>query len=544
MPRRDEKRFSLGRYVPLALACSATILAMLYLRLYPWLWVVIAAAGALTFLGIYDLIQQSHSVRRNYPITGLFRWLFEAIRPQIRQYLIEGDNEQAPFSRSQRSLVYARAKNEGSERAYGTQLDVYETGYEFMAHSVRPAPPADPAGFRILVGGDQCGRPYSASIFNISALSFGSLSANAILALNKGARLGGFAQDTGEGSISRYHERHEGDLIWEIGSGYFGCRTADGNFDPPGFAAKALSDQVKMVEIKLSQGAKPGHGGILPAAKVTREISATRGVPMGEDCLSPDRHRAFSTPIEMMHFIGRLRELSGGKPVGFKLCIGHPWEFMAIVKAMRETAILPDFIVVDGAEGGTGASPLEFMDHIGVPLREGLLFVHNTLVGASLRDRIRIGAAGKIVSAFDIASLMALGADWTNAARGFMFAIGCIQSLICNTNRCPTGVATQDPLRQRALVVEDKAGRVANFHRSTLRALSEMIAAAGLEHPAQIRPHHLVRRVGDAEIRLFSQLHVFLEPGELIEGKRKRTFYSHAWDLARPDSFELPSTGA
>ena len=544
MPRRDEKRFSLGRYVPFLLACLAAILATFYWSSYPWLWIVVAVAGALVLLGIYDLVQRSHSVRRNYPVTGIFRWLFEAIRPQIRQYLIEGDNEQSPFSRSQRSLVYARAKDEGSERAFGTLLDVYQGGYEFMAHSARPAPVADPATFRILVGGDQCDRPYSASIFNISALSFGSLSANAILALNKGAKLGGFAHDTGEGSISPYHERHGGDLIWEIGSGYFGCRTADGNFDAEGFAQKAVSEQVRMVEIKLSQGAKPGHGGILPAAKVTAEISATRGVPMGEDCLSPARHRAFSTPLEMMHFIARLRELSGGKPVGFKLCIGLPWEFMAIVKAMRETGIVPDFIVVDGAEGGTGASPLEFMNHIGVPLREGLLFVHNTLVGAGLRDRVRIGAAGKVVSGFDIAALMALGADWANAARGFMFAIGCVQSLICNTNRCPTGVATQEPLRQRALVVEDKAERVANFHRSTLRALSEMIAAAGLEHPAQIRPHHLVRRVGDAEIRLFSQLHVFLDPGELIEGKRKRTFYSHAWELARPDSFDLPSVEA
>ena len=305
------------------------MLAAFYLPRHPWLWIVVAGGGALTLLGLYDLIQRSHSVRRNYPITGLLRWLFEAIRPQVRQYLIEGDNEQSPFSRSQRSLVYARAKNEGSERAFGTQLDVYESGYEFIAHSTRPAPPADIASFRVLVGGDQCAQPYSASIFNISALSFGSLSANAILALNQGARLGGFAQDTGEGSISRYHARYGGDLIWEIGSGYFGCRTADGNFDPAGFAAKAVSEQVKMVEIKLSQGAKPGHGGILPAAKVTREISVTRGVPMGEDCLSPARHRAFSTPIEMMHFIARLRELSGGKPVGFKLCVGHPWEFMA-----------------------------------------------------------------------------------------------------------------------------------------------------------------------------------------------------------------------
>ncbi|HYU95641.1 MAG TPA: FMN-binding glutamate synthase family protein [Sphingomicrobium sp.] len=544
MPRRDETRISLLRYVPFALALAATVVAAFYWPAHRWLWIVVAGAGALVLLGTYDLVQRSHSVRRNYPITGIFRWLFEAIRPQIRQYLIEGDNEQSPFSRSQRSLVYARAKDEGSERAFGTQLDVYQGGYEFMAHSARPAPLADPAGFRILIGGDQCERPYSASIFNISALSFGSLSANAILALNKGARLGGFAHDTGEGSISRYHEQHGGDLIWELGSGYFGCRSADGNFDPPRFAAKAVSDQVKMIEIKLSQGAKPGHGGILPAAKVTHEISVTRGVPMGEDCLSPARHRAFSSPIEMMNFITQLRALSGGKPVGFKLCIGLPWEFMAIVKAIQETGVVPDFIVVDGAEGGTGASPLEFMNHIGVPLREGLLFVHNTLVGAGLRDRIRIGAAGKVVSAFDIAALMALGADWTNAGRGFMFALGCIQSLICNTNRCPTGVTTQDPLRQRGLVVEDKAQRVANFHRSTMRALSEMIAAAGLEHPAQIRPHHLVRRVGDAEIRLFSQLHVFLEPGELVEGRRKRSFYSHAWNLARPDSFDLPSPDA
>lgn len=543
-PRRNEKRLSLRRYLPFGLCVAATIAAALYTPRPTWLWIVLLVGGALTLLGLYDLVQGSHSVRRNYPIIGNFRWLFESIRPEIRQYLIEGDNDQAPFSRSQRSLVYSRAKNEGSERAFGTQRDVYHNGYEFMAHSTRPAPPAEPDSFRIPIGNDQCERPYSASIFNISALSFGSLSANAILALNKGAKLGGFAHDTGEGSISRYHREHEGDLIWEVGSGYFGCRTADGNFDPGRFAEKASSEQVRMIEIKLSQGAKPGHGGILPAAKVTAEISAARGVPIGEDCLSPARHRAFSTPIEMMEFIARLRKLSGGKPVGFKLCLGHPWEFMAMVKAMRETGIVPDFIVVDGAEGGTGASPLEFSDHIGVPLREGLLFAHNTLVGAGLRERIKIGAAGKVVSAFDIAALMALGADWTNAARGFMFALGCIQSLTCNTNKCPTGVATQDPTRQRALVVADKAERVFNFHRSTLAALSEMIAAAGLEHPSLIRPHHLVRRVGDAEIRLFSQLHVFLEPGELLAEDREHDFYSHAWRLAQPDSFELPSARA
>ena len=540
-PRRDEKSFSVGRYVPLILCLAAAAAALLYAPGRPWLWPVAAVAGALVLLGLYDLAQRRHAVRRNYPILGNFRWLFESIRPEIRQYLIESDNEQAPFSRSQRSLVYARSKNEGSERAFGTLLDVYGSGYEFIAHSTRPAPAADPESFRIPIGGDQCSKPYSASIFNISAMSFGSLSANAILALNKGARLGGFAQDTGEGSISRYHREHGGDLIWELGSGYFGCRTADGHFDPAGFAEKAASDQVRMIEIKLSQGAKPGHGGILPGAKVTAEISAARGVPMGEDCISPPRHRAFSTPMEMMAFIARLRKLSGGKPVGFKLCLGHPWEFTGLVKAMRETGIVPDFIVVDGAEGGTGASPLEFSDHIGVPLREGLLFVHNVLVGAGLREKIRIGAAGKVVSAFDIASLLALGADWTNAARGFMFAVGCIQSLTCNTNTCPTGVDTQDPMRQRALVVGDKAERVFNFHRNTLRALSEMIAAAGLEHPSQIRPHHLVRRVADTEVRLFSQLHVFLEPGELLDSRCGHDFYSHAWGLGRPDSFDLPS---
>jgi glutamate synthase domain-containing protein 2 len=521
-----------------------TILAAIYASAAHWLWVIAGIGGALTLLGLYDLTQPSHSIRRNYPITGNFRWLFEAIRPEIRQYLIEADNEQAPFSRSQRSLVYARAKSEGSERAFGTQLDVYESGYEFMAHSTRPAPPGDPEHFRILIGGPARQTPYSASIFNISAMSFGSLSANAILALNKGARLGGFAHDTGEGSISRYHLEHGGDLIWEIGSGYFGCRTASGDFDPIEFEEKASLAQVRMIELKLSQGAKPGHGGILPGAKVTAEIAIARGIPVGEDCLSPARHGAFSSPLEMMEFMARLRTLSGGKPVGFKLCLGHPWEFMGIVKAMRETGIVPDFVVVDGAEGGTGASPLEFLNHVGVPLREGLLFVHNTLVGAGLRDQIRIGAAGKVVSAFDIAALMALGADWTNAGRGFMFALGCVQSLTCNTNTCPTGVATQDPTRQRALVVQDKAQRVFNFHRNTLRALSEMIAAAGLDHPSQIRPHHLVRRVGTAEVRLFSQLHVFLEPGELLESDCRRDFYRHAWAMSRPDSFDVPPTAS
>lgn len=506
---------------------------------YPWLWFVPVLAGALVALGVIDLIQPHHSIRRNYPVLGHVRWLVEMIRPEIRQYLIESDQEAAPFSRNQRSLVYARAKKEGSERSFGTQVDVYSVGYDFMGHSIRPAPVADPATFRILIGGDQCSQPYSCSVFNISAMSFGSLSANAIRALNKGAAMGGFAHDTGEGGYSPYHREFGGDIIWELGSGYFGCRTETGAFDPDRFAAQAINPQIKMIEIKLSQGAKPGHGGILPGEKVSAEIAATRGVPMGQDCISPASHSAFSTPLQMMEFIARLRDLSGGKPVGFKLCIGQPWEFMGIVKAMLETGIRPDFIVVDGGEGGTGAAPVEFTDHLGAPMREGLLFVHNTLVGAGLRDQIRIGAAGKITSAFDIASVLAIGADWANAARGFMFALGCVQSLSCGTNRCPTGVATQDPLRQRALVVPDKAERVRQFHHSTLKGLSEMLAAAGIHHPSDLGPHHLARRISQTEIKLFSQLHVFLRPGELLTGEEGRSFYSESWRLARADRFDL-----
>ncbi|MFC7208644.1 FMN-binding glutamate synthase family protein [Comamonas endophytica] len=498
----------------------------------------------LSLLGLFDLLQRTHAVRRNYPILGNIRYLFEGVRPEIRQYLLESDSDALPFSRAQRSLVYSRAKNETSDKPFGTLVDVYQSGFEFISHSMRPAPLSDPDSFRVTIGGPQCTQPYSASVFNISAMSFGSLSANAIRALNQGARQGNFAHDTGEGSISPYHREHGGDLIWELGSGYFGCRTADGQFDPERFAEQARSPQVRMIEIKMSQGAKPGHGGILPKHKITVEIAETRGIPMGQDCVSPSSHSAFSTPLEMVRFIDRLRTLSGGKPVGFKFCLGHPWEFMGIAKAMLETGIYPDFIVVDGKEGGTGAAPVEFTDHIGVPMREGLLFVHNTLVGLNLRDKIKLGASGKIVSAFDIASVLAIGADWCNSARGFMFAIGCIQSQSCHTNKCPTGVATQDLLRQRALVVPDKAARVFNFHRNTLRALAEMLAAAGLEHPSQLKAKHLVRRMSATEVKLFSQLHVFLKPGELLTGEVEGEFYARMWQLARADSFEPHSEGA
>ena len=382
-------------------------------------------------------------------------------------------------------------------------------------------------------------------------MSFGALSANAILALNKGAKAGNFAHDTGEGSISVHHRQHGGDLIWEIGSGYFGCRDDSGQFSEEKFIENARSPTVKMIEIKLSQGAKPGHGGVLPGPKVTIEIAQARGVSAWTDCVSPAAHSAFSTPLELIHFVARLRELSGGKPVGFKLAIGHPWEWFAIVKAMLATGITPDFIVVDGKEGGTGASPAEFIDHVGVPMREGLLLVHNTLIGVNLRAQIKIGVAGKVVSGFDIVRAMALGADWCNAARGFMFALGCIQSQSCHTGACPTGVATQDPQRQKALVVLDKAERVTNFHRNTMKALSELIAASGLTHPNQLRSHHLVKRVSENEIRLASTLFPTLAPGSLLKiadcydsqsaaehvGDNQPAVFKMFWSRARAESF-------
>ncbi|XZT38835.1 FMN-binding glutamate synthase family protein [Acinetobacter baumannii] len=501
------------------------------------LWVV---SGALSLLGLYDVLQNRHSILRNYPIMGHFRFLFEDIRPEIRQYFIEADQDALPFSRMQRSLVYQRAKNENADKPFGSIIDVYQEDYRFIVHSISPCPPADPKSFRIQIGNAQCLQPYSASIMNISAMSFGSLSANAIRALNKGAQLGGFYHDTGEGSLSPYHLENGGDIVWQIASGYFGCRTLDGKFDEQKFAKQSQLPQIKMIELKLSQGAKPGHGGILPKHKITAEIADIRGVSRDHDCISPAKHSSFSTPIEMMHFLQKLRTLSGGKPVGFKLCIGQPWQFMSIVKAMLETKIVPDFIVVDGSEGGTGAAPIEFSDYIGTPLREGLRFVHNTLVGAGLRDQVKIGASGKIISAFDIASTFALGADWVNSARGFMFAVGCIQAQSCHTNQCPVGVATQDKDRQKALHVPTKAERVFNFHKNTLHALSEMIAAAGLRHPSDIKAHHLAQRINDREIKNYAQLHFFLKEGELLQSELKNdddNFYYRMWNMADANHF-------
>ena len=496
---------------------------------------------ALVIVGLWDLLQTRQSIRRNYPILAHLRFLLEYVRPEIRQYFLETDQEQTPFSRAQRSLVYQRAKGQVDKRPFGTQLDTYANNYEWINHSMAPLH-LNTHDFRVLIGGEHCTQPYSCSVFNISAMSFGALSANAILALNRGAKLGGFAHDTGEGSISRYHREHGGDLIWEIGSGYFGCRNADGSFSPEKFSAAARDPQVKMIELKLSQGAKPGHGGVLPGSKVSTEIAAARGVEPGVDCISPAAHSAFSTPIELLRFLSLLRELSGGKPVGFKFCLGHPWEFFAICKAMLETGLTPDYIVVDGAEGGTGAAPVEFTDHVGTPLQEALLLVHNTLVGLRLRDRVRLGAGGKIVSAFDIARTLALGADWCNSARGFMFALGCLQAQTCHTGNCPTGVTTQDPLRQRALVVPDKAQRVHNFHRETLKALAELTGAAGLAHPGLLRPQHIVRRISVNEVRLVSNIVNFLQPGDLLENRAHHPVYETFWKMASSQSFAAVTT--
>ena len=496
--------------------------------------------AALVVIGVYDRRQMKRSILRNYPIIGHLRFALEFIRPEIRQYFIESDNEATPFSRAQRSLVYQRAKGDPDKRPFGTQMDVHAEGYEWMNHSVSPSKVAS-HDFRVTIGAGRA-QPYECSVFNISAMSFGALSANAILALNAGAKRGGFAHDTGEGSISVHHRVHGGDLIWEVASGYFGCRNDDGSFNAEKFAANACDPQVKMIEVKLSQGAKPGHGGMLPGPKVTAEIAAARGIPVGKDCVSPASHSAFSTPVEMMQFVERLRTLSGGKPTGFKLCIGHPWEWFAMVKAMMATGITPDFIVVDGAEGGTGAAPVEFTDHVGSPLQEGLLLVHNTLRGVGLRDKIKIGAAGKVVSAFDIARLMALGADWCNSARGFMFALGCIQAQTCHTGHCPTGVTTQDPKRQQSLVVPDKATRVYNFHQETLHALQELVQAAGIHHPNQITAHHIVRRSTDQKVRSLAQLILTQLPDRaLLESDLHAlpVIYRQTWPRAVAESFML-----
>ncbi len=496
----------------------------------------LALSGPLVALGLYDLTQTRHAIRRNFPLLGRLRYLFESVRPELQQYFVESNSSGRPFSRQLRAVAYQRAKGVTDTIPFGTERDLYAVGYEWMNHSLAAVhPPEQPP--RVLIGGPDCRQPYSAAVLNVSAMSYGALSRQAVLALNQGARQGGFYHNTGEGGLSPYHLEGGGDLVWQIGTGYFGCRDAEGRFAPELFAEAAAHPSVKMIEIKLSQGAKPGHGGILPASKVTPEIAQIRRVPLGQDVLSPPTHGAFRTPEQLCQFIARLRELSRGKPVGFKLCVGKRREFLALCKAMVKTNVTPDFITVDGGEGGTGAAPLEFSDVLGTPLDEALIFVHNSLVGVGLRDRIRIIASGRVVTGFDIAHKLALGADLCNSARAMMFALGCIQALKCNTNRCPTGIATQDPTLTVGLVVPDKAARVASFQRNTVRAFQELIAAAGLERPDQLRPWHILRRVSPLEVRHYGEMYEYLKPGELL-GEPLPKSYARAWRAASAESFD------
>ncbi len=521
-----------------AVIVLAVLVVLLAILFSPWWLLAEIVLVPLVLLGIYDYFQPKHSILRNYPLAGRLRFLMEGMGPELHQYLVENDTDGRPFDRDTRSVIYQRAKNVADKKPFGTERDVYDSGYSWLTHSISPRPMvADPeADLRVIIGGPQCTQPYSASVLNISAMSFGALGEAAVRAMNQGAKAGGFAHDTGEGGLSKYHAEAGGDLIWQIGTGYFGCRDANGDFDPEAFQRNATLPQVKMIEIKVSQGAKPGHGGILPAAKVTAEIAEARLVPQGQDVFSPTYHKAFSTPLELCAFIARLRELSGGKPVGFKLCVGDPREFGGIVKAMLQSGIYADFIVVDGGEGGTGAAPLEFSDSLGAPLNEGLLVVQNTLVGAGIRDLMKIGASGKMVTASAMARAMALGADWCNSARAFMFAVGCIQSQRCHTNRCPVGVTTQDPKLQRALIVPDKAERVHNYHRNTVHALAELIAAMGLDHTSELRPYHAVRRVSEFQALAFEEIYDFVKPGALIEGTGPARFQAF-WDQASAESF-------
>ncbi len=537
---------------------------------FPPLWAGYLVTGPLTALGVYDCLQRKHPLRYNYPLLARMRWMLESIRPEIRQYFIEDDTTGKPFSRDQRETVYKRAKLDTDTVAFGTKLDVNEVGVEYVTHSIA-AKKAIKEDIRVTIGGPDCKQPYSASIFNISAMSYGALSKNAILALNRGAKMGNFYHNTGEGSISPYHFGQDvnieepgfdyvqflekmrqappdvaktmGDLCWQIGTGYFGCRNPDGSFNFERYQALATLPNVKMIELKLSQGAKPGHGGILPAAKVTNGIAKIRLAVIGQDIISPESHSAFSTPIEMLQFIKKLRELSGGKPVGFKLCVGNKHEFIAVCKAMVDTGITPDFITVDGSEGGTGAAPREFADSMGMPLNDALVFVQNVLVGMNLRNRIKIIAGGKIINGYDILSKVARGADVLNSARGMMFALGCIQALECNKNTCPTGVATQNQALVNGLDPADKSVRVYNFQHQTVKNVKELLAAMGLKHTSQIKPWHVQKRVTISEIRNLSQIYEFIQPGALLEGKVPTSLVNE-WNHADPKTFDSSPEGS
>lgn len=493
-----------------------------------------SVAAALGGVAIHDLTQTKNPVLRNYPVLGHMRTLLTDIGPELRQYFIERDWDGRPFNRDQRNAIYERAKGMQSETSFGTVQDVYATNHEHLVHTLSPVDePSEPP--RTLIGGKDCTQPYSISMLNVSSMSFGSLSKNAVRALNKGAAMGGFAHNTGEGGVSPYHKEFGGDLVWQMGTGYFGARTHDGDFDPAKFRDRAADDQVKMVELKVSQGAKPGIGGVLPADKITKEVSEIRDVPMGKDCISPAAHRVFSTPVELIEFIAKMRELSGGKPAGFKLCVSSRREVLAICKAIREVGTAPDFIVVDGSEGGTGAAPIDFEDHMGMPLTHGLMTVHNALVGTGLRDQIKLGASGKVAGGSDIVMRMIQGADYTNSARAMMMAVGCIQAQRCHTGECPTGVATQDPRRNRAVVVKDKSQAVYNYHKTTVNTAVRLMASMGVTDPADLTPEMLRRNISPTESRSYASIYEWLRPGQLLEDPPSS--WTADWKAASPDTF-------
>ena len=526
--------YRVGAVVVLALVAAGV--SALALTVSAWWWVLAVPLVLAAAVGVWDLLQRRHSVLRNYPVIGHLRYLLEALRPELQQYFIERSFDGRPYNRDVRSIVYERAKGTAAEEPFGTDRDVYGDGYEFFVPSLVPkAQPEQPP--RIRIGGPDCTKPYDMALLNVSAMSFGALSANAILALNRGAALGGFAHDTGEGGLSEYHLRHGGDLVWEVGTGYFGCRTADGGFDEHEFADKSAHQSVKCVSLKLSQGAKPGIGGVLPGGKVNAEIARVRDVPEGKTVISPPYHRVFSTPRELVRFVARMRALAGGKPTGFKLCLGSRRQFLAVCRAMLDEGVTPDFVIVDGGEGGTGAAPLEFADHLGTPLTEGLITVHNALVGTGLRDRIKIGASGKVATGADMVKRMLQGADYTNAARAMMFAVGCIQAQRCHTNTCPVGVTTQDPRRARALEVADKSQRVRRFQQSTVSSAMQIMASMGVEHPDDLRPHLLRRRVGLHTVRSYAELHEWLGDGELLSDPPQD--WASDWREAHPDHFTV-----
>ncbi len=509
-------------------------LAVALAMVYPPAWYMVVICVLWAIVGFYDIKISRSNLKRNYPVVVYFRYMLEFIRPEIHQYFIASNTDERPFNREQRNLVYQRSRNLPDTMPFGTEVDILQDGFLTIQHSLSPkqVPEQD---MRVMFGGSACSQPYSASRLNISAMSFGALSANAIMALNKAAKRGGFAHNTGEGGLSPYHLKYDGDLIWQLGTGYFSCRNQDGSFNSDAFRERAVMDNVKMIEIKLSQGAKPSHGGVLPASKVTQEIADIRLVESGKDVLSPPAHSAFDTPLSLMHFVQQLRDLSGGKPVGFKLCIGKRSEFFAICKAMLETEIYPDFITIDGAEGGTGAAPLEFSNRLGTPCLEAVYFVNQVLIGLNIRDKLRLIASGKTSSGFDIIAKVALGADTVNAARTMMLALGCVQSQSCNTNHCPTGVATQDKSRGKAVDVEEKHVRVANFHQHTLRSFMELCGAMGYDHPDKLLPTDIYRRF-DQGLMHFDDIYTPLEPGQLL-GQHIPDAYLSDWKAAVAEYF-------